>query len=147
MTNHSYFGDWSGSEPFVEELLGIFNRDSLYATDSRNMREEWRDALTELGWVPEVRLGQSNLRLGYKKVDTGLCIQLGNVCRFHSDLLKLGWMSRNSGLTRGVIVVPSDEFSRRLGSNHASFSKAERDVEMFLQVVSLPILIIEVDGG
>jgi hypothetical protein len=131
-------------EQELDQLLEIKNK---YSDETRFLREGWKESLTDVGWVPEFRLGDSNLRLGYKRDRSGLCIQLGNVCRFHSDLLKLSYLGQRKSIDHAVIVVPSDAYSKELGSNHASYSKCERDLELFIDVLGMPILLMEVDGG
>ena len=131
-------------EKELDHLLAIKNK---YSDETRFIREGWKELLADDGWVAEFRLGDSNLRLGYKRDRTGLCIQLGNVCRFHSDLLKLSYLKQQNSVDHAVIVVPSDTYSKELGSNHASFSKCERDLELFIDVLAMPILLMEVDGG
>lgn len=147
MRRTSSFGDVGSLTDLEQKLEKILQSGSQFSSESRFLREDLRDKLTEEGWVAEIRLGDSNLRLGYKKGDVGLCIQLGNVCRFHSDLLKLAYLFREGVVSKGILVVPSDEYSRELGSNHASFSKCERDIELFQAVIGMPILLMEIDGG
>jgi hypothetical protein len=147
MRRISSFGDIAETAQLEQELDDLLENAAQFTSESRFLREELRERLLDDGWVSEIRLGNSNLRLGYKRGEIGLCIQLGNVCRFHSDLLKFAYLYRAGVISSGVFVVPSDDYSRELGSNHASFSKCERDIELFQEVVGMPILLMDIDGG
>jgi hypothetical protein len=147
MRRTSSFGEVGELAPLENELDGLLQDAAQFTSESRFLRGDLRAKLMGSGWVAEIPLGDSNLRLGYKKGDVGLCIQLGNVCRFHSDLLKFAYLFKAGVISFGMFVVPSDEYSKALGSNHASFSKCERDLELFQEVIGMPILLMDIDGG
>jgi hypothetical protein len=146
MRNSRVFGNGEMLANLESDVETILSSAKNFTNDTRYMREELKELLTESGWVPDFRIGESNLRLGYKRGDAGLCVQLGNVARFHSDLLKLSFLGKSQTISHGVIVVPSDDFSKYLGSNHASYSKCERDIELFMDIIAIPILLMEIEG-
>lgn len=147
MANFKLFGDTFPEVGLQEELVSCFSSEGLFSSDTRHIRAEWGERLQAQGWVPDVNIGQSNLRLSYKRGKVGLAIQLGNVCRFHSDLLKFAYLAKEGTIDACVLAVPSDRYSKELGSNHASMSKCERDLVLFHSIVGVPILLWEVDDG
>jgi hypothetical protein len=146
MRKSRVFGSGETFANLESDVEAVLSGAKNFTNDTRYMREELKELFIESGWVPDFRIGESNLRIGYKRGDSGLCIQLGNVARFHSDLLKIALLGKSKTITHGVIVVPTDDFSKYLGSNHASYSKCERDIELFMDVIAIPILLMEIEG-
>ena len=86
------------------------------------------------------------LTIGYKKGEVGLCTQLGNAARVYADLLKLQTVFNLGLIELGVLVVPSDSYSSYLGTNHAGFSRADRDIKALEATLTMPLVLIEVDN-
>ena len=147
VTSFMWFGGKHPEAELHEELAACFYSHGLYSSDTRFIRAEWGERLKVQGWVPDLKVGQSNLKLGYKRGKVGLAIQLGNVARFHSDLLKFATLVHDGTIDACVLAVPSDSYSKELGSNHASYSKCERDLNLFHPILGAPILLMEVEGG
>jgi len=147
MTNYRWFGEGVVSTSTLDGILGILNETEIFSNDTRYIRDTWAQQLEGDGWVKDYFLGGTNMRIPFKRGKIGLCIQLGNVARFHSDLLKLGYLFEAKEIDYAVVVVPSDDYSKSLGSNHASFSRCERDLEAFGKLISVPVLLIEVNRG
>ena len=113
---------------------------------SIQMRKHWRLELLAEGWAADFRFSSGGLTIGYRKGDVGLCTQLGNAARVYADLLKLQ-TAFNLGLIRvGALVVPSDAYSSYLGTNHAGFSRADRDMKALEATLTMPLVLIEVDN-
>ncbi|MGV8084317.1 MAG: BglII/BstYI family type II restriction endonuclease [Coriobacteriia bacterium] len=102
-------------------------------------------AFSEDGWIGPIQVLESNLTVSFVRDSVAVCIQLGNVARTYADLLKLEAMFRDGRIDASVIVVPDDALSRDLGSNHASFERLEREIELFSKVIHVPILLIGTD--
>ena len=116
------------------------------AYDSRKMREFWEGALLGDGWVKGLTVGNSRLSIGYVQGQTGMCIQLGNTSHVYADLLKLETLYRLGSISQAVLVVPSDEYSQSLGTNYASFNRAEQDIKALRATITVPILLISIDN-
>lgn len=71
-------------------------------------------------------------------------MQLGNTCRMNSDMLKLETLFRLRRVDAAALVVPTDSYSKYLGSNHASVATAARDLTAFDVAVTLPIAVVGV---
>ena len=113
---------------------------------STQMRKHWRLELLAEGWATEFRFSMGALTIGYKKGDVGLCTQLGNAARVYADLLKLQTAFKLGLIKLGVLVVPSDAYSSYLGTNHAGFSRADRDVKALEATLTMPLVLMEVDN-
>ncbi|MDZ4178335.1 MAG: BglII/BstYI family type II restriction endonuclease [Coriobacteriia bacterium] len=110
----------------------------------RHIRQVWKRSFEQLGWAGDVPVRGSNLTVGYIREDVAVCIQLGNVARTYADMLKLQALFASDRIEVGVIVVPSDKWARELGSNHACFTRLEREIALFADVINLPLLVVGV---
>jgi hypothetical protein len=116
------------------------------ASNSRLLRKYWEEALLGDGWIKGLFLEQSRLSIGYAKGDTGMCIQLGNTSRVYADLLKLETLFRQGKISQAALVVPSAAYSAALGTNYASFTRAEQDINSLKPTISVPIVLISIDN-
>lgn len=115
---------------------------SLPTTEIRSI---WSERFATEGWVPNFLLPRSRQTISFFKNGFGVCVQLGNTCRVNSDMLKLETLYRLSIIDSAALVVPSNEYSKYLGSNHASVSVTERDLSTFDVAVTVPIAVIGVN--
>lgn len=99
----------------------------------------------EEGWVENFKLPESNLYVSFKKDRVACCVQLGNVARVYADLLKLQNLYDRDVVDTAVLLVPSDELSRRFGANHASFGRTVRDLETLSKSLTCPILVMSLE--
>ena len=65
----------------------------------------------------------------------------------NSDMLKLETLFRHDRIRAAALVVPTDSYSKFLGSNHASVTSAERDLTVFEVAVTVPIAVIGTEPG
>jgi len=99
--------------------------------------------LKEFGWSDLVRLAEvSKITITSIRDDIGLCMQTGNVSRIYADLLKLQSLYAKNIIKSAIIIVPTGKAARKLGSNVASFERLCRELPIFAQVITLPIVII-----
>lgn len=124
-------------------LLAIdpFPEGELSTTD---VRKEWGRRLGSYGWVSNYLIPNSRLHISFWKSNFGVCVQLGNTCRMNSDMLKLETLFRLKRLDAAALIVPTDLYSKYLGSNHASVTTAARDLTVFDVAVTLPIAVVGV---
>jgi hypothetical protein len=62
----------------------------------------------------------------------------------NSDMLKLETLFRLKRVDAAALIVPTDSYSKYLGSNHASVTTAARDLTVFDVAVTLPIAVVGV---
>jgi hypothetical protein len=119
--------------------------DSVAFDGPRRVRQHWTTGFARAGWACDVPVAASNLTVSYVRRGVGVCTQLGNVARTYADLLKLERLFRDSIIGIAVEVVPTDDLSRRLGSNHASYERLTREVRLFRDVITAPLLVLGVE--
>lgn len=131
----SWNDDW-------HQLNEIFTTPVFGNPSTRNLRKMWEEKLIQYGWAEGPVIPDTLMRISYLKPPFGLCVQTGNVCRVHSDILKLEAMFNYGMLSAGFIAVPDDEWAKELGSNHASFSKTDRDLFSLRSAITVPLRLI-----
>jgi hypothetical protein len=126
----------------VRSFLDPFPAGNLTTTE---IRQEWADRLGTDGWVSNYLLPNSRMHVSFWRSGFGLCVQLGNTCRANSDMLKLETLFKLGRIDAAALVVPTDSYSKFLGSNHASVGTAERDLTVFDVTITLPIAVVGVE--
>lgn len=125
--------------------------DSLALTETvvaRYAISTFRDAflseIKERGWSDEIDLDiRSNISITSEKLGTGLCLQTGNVSRTYADMLKLQALFIQGNISAGIIIVPTKDCAQNYClSNSATYERLRRELEIFNQVITLPIVLI-----
>jgi hypothetical protein len=125
----------------IQELLSPLPSAS---ETSQEIRKIWGDRFASAGWIVNYLLPNSRQSISLWKGSVGLCVQLGNTCRASTDLLKLETLFRLGKIRHGCLVVPSNPYSKYLGTNHASFATATRDLSTFAAAISVPLTVFSV---
>ncbi|MDU1280008.1 MAG: BglII/BstYI family type II restriction endonuclease [Clostridium sp.] len=101
---------------------------------------------TVYGWIinPTVSSGYS-LTINAMKNKIGLTIQTGNIARAFYDLLKFQSMYSMDKIDGCVLVVPTAEAAKALGSNISNFNRVKNEMQLYKHTISLPCLIIAID--
>jgi hypothetical protein len=143
--NYAFFRTGEAQAALIAENIGnvLCNVPSPHQT-SRQLRTYWESALLSEGWIKSFSVGASSLSIGYVRDATGLCIQMGNTCRVYADLVKLETVFRLGDIQQAVLAVPADDLSTDLGTNYASFSRAEQDIKALVPTISMPIVLVEI---
>ncbi len=132
-------GSCQASEGIINNLLPLPSAEA----PTRTIREIWRERFTENGWISNYFIPESRQSITLWKDMVGVCIQLGNTCRASTDLLKLETLFRLNRIEEAALVVPSKTYAGFLGSNHASFATAARDLSTFAPAITVPVTLIE----
>ncbi len=112
-----------------------------------NIKEAVRERLKKEGWTGEYRLdATSRITISSYLKGIGLCFQTGNVGRIYADLLKLQTLYTKGNITAGIILVPQIETAKELGSNMANYERLIRELPIFSQVITMPVVVIGFDG-
>ena len=107
------------------------------------LRKSVIEILQSKGWSAKVRLHQiSQISITAIKGDTGLCLQTGNVSRVYADLLKLQYLFLHKVILSSVYILPSKTLADEVGSNAANFERMKKELELFYEIVTIPILMI-----
>ncbi len=105
------------------------------------------ERLQKEGWTNELRLDpKSHITITSFFNGVGLCFQTGNVARIYADLLKLQALYMRSSINCGIIIVPQDMTAKRLGCNIATFERLLRELPIFRQVITMPIVVVGFQG-
>ena len=112
-----------------------------------SIKEAMREKLKKEGWTGEYRLdATSRITISSYLKGIGLCFQTGNVGRIYADLLKLQTLYTKGNITAGIILVPQIRTAKELGSNMANYERLIRELPIFSQVITMPIVVIGFDG-
>ena len=130
----------------VEKILWDINP-ILSKRTVASIKESVRERLEKEGWTGEYRLDSSSriTILSYLK-GNGMCFQTGNVGRIYADLLKLQTLYTRGNITAGIILIPQIKTAKELGSNMANYERLIRELPIFSQVITMPIVVIGFDG-
>ena len=110
-------------------------------------REQLIASLKTSGWSGEVKLAaDSDMTITSVKDDVGLCLQTGNMSRMYADLMKLQTMYLNNHIKAAVIIVPSQEVAKLLGSNIAQAKRLERELAIFKKAYHVPTIIYALEA-
>ena len=97
--------------------------------------------------VREYRLDSSSrITISSYLKGIGMCFQTGNVGRIYADLLKLQTLYTRGNITAGIILIPQIKTAKELGSNMANYERLIRELPIFSQVITMPIVVIGFDG-
>lgn len=112
------------------------------------IKESIRERLIKEGWTGEYRLdATSRITISSYLKGIGLCFQTGNVGRIYADLLKLQTLYTKGNILAGIILVPQVKTAKALGSNMANYERLIRELPIFSQVITMPLVVIGFDGS
>lgn len=128
----------------LEELMEVlsFSDLSFGSNPSKEIKKEISNRFNDKGWADKVRIGTSKLTISYLKSKVGVCFQIGNVARTYADILKLSQLYKMGVIDVGVIIVPNQLESRKMGANYAHFNRLTSELKLFKDIVPIPILVI-----
>lgn len=100
------------------------------------------------GWSDEYRLDvDSKITITSFQQNIGLCFQTGNVGRVYADLLKLQTLFVKGNIVAGVLIVPRKSMGKIFGSNCASYERLVKELPIFEQVITMPLVVIGFTEG
>jgi len=120
-----------------------------YSAKTQNIKL-LKNQLTEIfsnnGFILDIVLKGSNLKINGIKNKTGLALQTGNVARFYADILKLQWLYEEGKIKNAIYVCLSKDAQKESYlSNTIHTERASREVDFFDKIITLPILFISLD--
>jgi hypothetical protein len=118
----------------------------ITANSVSKLKSDITNSLEIKGWSREYRLDTSSkITISSYLHDIGLCFQTGNVGRIYADLLKLQVLFTKGNIQAGIILVPAASIAKKLGSNMVSYERLLRELPIFNQVITMPIVVIGFD--
>ena len=110
--------------------------------NSRHFRNQLKSKLSLCGWSDKVVIGEkSNISITSFNQQHGLCVQTGNMGRFYADILKLEYLYKKERIIGAYYVIPTKETAKLIGSNIANFERFTKELSIFKEIVSIPILV------
>lgn len=109
------------------------------------VRELLNSSFCSQGWIDKIKIPFSNMAISYQKGRIGVCVQFGNTCRTYADMLKMQHLFDNDGIDFGIIILPTKNGSNFLSSGVCSLDKFEEDLNIFRDIINLPLLLIGVE--
>lgn len=107
------------------------------------VREGILQNLRGLGWSDKFRLHtNSQISLTSSLGENVLCLQTGNMSRFYADLLKLQYVFAKGNATAAFYLIFSKEAAKIVGSNLAHFDRMIRELALFKETITIPILVV-----
>ncbi len=132
----------SNVEKIVWDINPVLSQ-KMAAGIKKSMQERFKKE----GWIGEYRLdATSRITISSYLKGIGLCFQTGNVGRIYADLLKLQTLYIKGNITAGIILIPQIKTAKELGSNRANYERLIRELPIFSQVITIPIVVIGFDG-
>jgi hypothetical protein len=95
------------------------------------------------GWALDVPIAPgSNLTLNALKDRVGLQTQTGNAARAAYDLLKFQAAHQHSVIDAAILILPTHNAAKRMGSNLANYDRVVAELTTFGNIIFVPILVI-----
>jgi hypothetical protein len=102
--------------------------------------------LISRGWSDRVALSpQSDISITSVKDRIGLCLQLGNMARMYADLLKLQTLFVKDAIVAGILILPTADCAKTLGSNLANSGRFLNEMPIYAPVITAPLLIVSIE--
>ena len=129
----------------IDDVASAFKQ--IDSTVSRyeisDIRARIIDDLLSKGWSDKLILARSsNISITSKKNDVGMCMQTGNVSRMYADMMKLQALYLRESIKAGILIVATTQCAKHYTSNAATFERLIRELEIFGQVITVPLVII-----
>lgn len=112
------------------------------------VRKRIFDLLHSDGWSGRTKLDKSSgISVASVRGSTALCLQTGNMSRFYADLLKLQLLYLRQKITAAIVILPTHTLAKRLGSNVASYERLIRELDLFRDIISVPLIVYGLQEG
>lgn len=125
------------------EIDEILNLDELKFGISKpiKIKHSVSERFNYHGWADKVRIGSSRLTISFLKSKVGVCFQIGNVARTYADVLKLKHLYDQDIIEVGVVIVPYQIESKKMGANYAKYDRLIGELELFKNIINMPIAV------
>lgn len=122
----------------VEEMNPVLSKNTV-----TQIKNGLKKGLEIKGWSGEYRLdANSKITISSYMRGVGMCVQTGNVGRIYADLLKLQALYMRGNICSGMILTPQIDTAKELGYNMANYERLVRELPIFSQVITMPIVVI-----
>lgn len=143
-------GDKVVPQEILEKIIAIFTdyQSKVQKSNVAVVKSDLKGKLMRDGWSDEYRLDiDSRITITSFQQNIGLCFQTGNVGRVYADLLKLQTLFVKGNIVAGVLIVPKKSMVAVFGSNSANFERVVKELPIFEQVITMPLVVIGFEEG
>lgn len=115
---------------------------------SKELRRSILEELAQCGWSDKVVIERSsNISITSMNGKYGMCLQTGNMGRFYADILKLEYLFKKRKIESGIYIIPLKASAKLIGSNIANYERFVREVNIFKELISVPLIIYGLKNG
>lgn len=126
----------------IEDIHPVLSKNTV-----TQIKKDLKRGIEIKGWAGEYRLdANSKITISSYLNGVGMCVQTGNVSRIYADLLKLQALYMKGNICSGIILTPQSDTAKELGFNMANFERLVRELPIFSQVITMPIVVIGFDA-
>jgi len=144
-SHHSALEKILEKQSVFAEIKRVLDDSSMGFSKNRpqEIKAKVADGFNRLGWADRVRVSNdSRLTINFLKDRVGICFQLGNIARTYADILKLAVLGKKNIIDVGVIIVPDQIESNKLGANYARYDRLASEMVEFSEIIDVPLLIL-----
>jgi Restriction endonuclease BglII len=105
-------------------------------------------ALRDLGWSNEIQLDPTcRITINGVFERVGLAVQMGNICRFYADIIKLQTLFIRDKVAAALYIVAVKRLAAQMGKNLANYERVTQEMQLFYQTINVPVVVfgLEVD--
>lgn len=125
-----------------DEVMSSIRLVNRQENEASNIRKQILHNLYGSGWSTEVRVSPiSRITISSMKKKIGLCVQFGNMSRMYADLLKIQHLYLEDHIKAGIMIVPTLDLARNLGSNLVNLERLTDELALFEKTIAVPMLI------
>lgn len=115
---------------------------------STQIKIEILEVFRLLGWSSKIKVSsEHNISITAIQHSVGLSIQLGNICRFYADLLKLETLYKNKKIKAAYYILPMKAASRRMGSNVIYYERFIEELLLYKATITVPLYVVGIQQG
>lgn len=146
--SHRFGSESLEAKGLATETRGLVSLPSIRLTHgaARQINRAFQSKLSSAGWAMNVKVDpQFPIKINAIKNRVAVTLQTGNITRAFYDLLKFEAMYIANRIDSAVLILPSREAARELGSNIANFQRVTSELNLFQHVFTVPCLVLGVD--
>lgn len=146
-THHNAGIEWK-NRMLIKWIKGVFDAPMIRIERqcSSKIRQHVETRLINDGWALNVDVVQHHrLKIFAQKDDIAFQLQTGNMSRAPYDLLKLQYLFQKERINVAAIGLPTLNASKLIGDNIANADRIVRELKLFNQVITVPILVLAFD--
>ena len=132
-------------QDILEKTIAVFADypNKVQKSNVALVKPDLKNKLMLEGWSDEYRLDiDSKITITSFQQGIGLCFQTGNVGRVYADLMKLQTLFVKGNIVAGILLVPLKSMVGVFGSNSANFERVIKELPIFEQVITMPLVVV-----